>query len=280
MYQLCIGKSIVPTSRVEYEPIAITQDINGVIDAHQIIKQRLKVMSFIDYVEDSYHDFEDYRNTLTHPNLHNDIALERKARSFFIEFDIFHDHWKKYMSFRNRKEEFDDVFTKETHDAFDSNDQYALATIIRNYAAHQSDVIQGRFWGNNTYDVGASKGVLLDDKKLNATKRNIINKQPAQFISLSPIMRSALETLKAIHLAFLKFDIDDKDIKAARTISNIINSIKDKDLSEKRLYFVNSVRTPLTVYSADNIPLETVYATEQIPFDWKEYTHVLDFLLE
>ena len=182
------------------------------------------------------------------------------------------------MSFRNRKSEFDTIFNDETHNAFDSNSNYALATIIRNYAAHQSYVIQGKFWGNNFYDVGCSKDVLLQDKSLSETKKNIVRAQPAQFISLSPVMCSALETLKTIHQSFLKFDIDTVDIAAAQQLSELIESIKKLGLAEQHFYFVNDIKTPLTVYSADNKPIETVFATEQISFNWKEYIHILDYL--
>jgi len=281
MYHLCIGEAVVPTPKIKFIPVDINADINTIINAHHIITQRLKVMSFIDYVEDSYNDFLKYKETITHPNLHSDITLERKARAYFNEFDIFLDHWKKYMSFRDKKNEFSSVFDKETHEAFDNSSDYALATIIRNYAAHQADVIQGKFWGGkNYYDVGCSKSVLLQDKSLNETKRKVVQDQPAQFISLSPIMRNSLIELKAMHQVFLKFDIDPDDIASAQQLTELIESIANLGLTEKHLYFVNDIKTPLTVYSADNTPLETVFATEQIPFNYKEYLHVLEYLYQ
>ena len=63
-----------------------------------------------------------------------------KARSFFLELEIFLDHWNKYISRRGKKDEFKPVFEKATHDAFDSSDNYAMAAMLRNYIAYSSEV--------------------------------------------------------------------------------------------------------------------------------------------
>ncbi len=281
MYELCYGRQQIPTVKIDYIPINLPDntDIDEIINAHDTLLRRLKVMSFIDYVDTAYNEYAEYKNTVSSPSYKTDIALEIRARSFFLEFDIFLDHWSKYMSFRNKKTSFKMVLDKETHAAFDSSDAYALAAIIRNYAAHYGDIIQGKFWGGNKYDVGCSKDVLLDDKKLSQTKRDIINRQPAQLISFSPIMQESLVKLKQMHETFLRFDIDQEDRESAITIRNFISTIDNLGMLEKRLYFVNQQKLPVTTCHPDGTPIETILATEYKEFNWKDYSHVIDFIL-
>ena len=95
----------------------------------------------------SYDDFIVFKSTVKGPVITSDMTLERKDRSFFVEFEIFLDHWKKYMSWRGKKEESKAMFDHATHAAFDSSDDYALASMLINYIAHNAEVIQGEVLG-------------------------------------------------------------------------------------------------------------------------------------
>ena len=279
MYQLCYKKSIIPTVQVDYVPCEIPLDVDEVMKANDVLLRCLKVFNQIKYVEDAYEDFIAFKSAVTVPAITSDMTLERKARSFFLEFEIFLDHWNKYMSWRGRKEEFKTVFEDATHTAFDSSDNYALASMLRNYIAHNSDVIQGKFWGGKTYDVGCSKDVLLADDSFSKTKKEIIKHQPAKLISLTPIMKGALEKLWEIHKIFMSFDFGEEEISAARIVNDTITTIKTSEMQDKHLCFVNDIKRPITTYTAENEPIETVWATEYHDFDWKDYTEVLAYLL-
>jgi hypothetical protein len=279
MYQLCYKKSIIPTVQVDYVPCDIPLDVDEVMKANGILLRCRKVFNQIKYVEDAFEDFIAFKSTVTVPAIVSDMTLERKARSFFLEFAIFLDHWNKYMSWRGKKEEFKTVFEDATHNAFDSSDDYALASMLRNYIAHNADVIQGKFWGGNTYDVGCSKDVLLADDGFSKTKKEIIKRQPAKFISLTPIMKGALEKLGEIHQKFISFDFGDEEIAAARIVKDAITAIKTSNMQDKHLCFVNDIKSLITTYTAENQPIETVWATEYHDFVWKDYTAVLAYLL-
>lgn len=249
------------------------------MNANSILLRCLKVFNQIKYVEDAYEDFIVFKTAVTVPAIASDMALERKARSFFLEFEIFLDHWNKYMSWHGKKEGFKTVFEEATHNAFDSSDDYALASMLRNYIAHNADVIQGKFWGGGMYDVGCSKDVLLADDSFSKTKKEIIKRQPAKLISLTPIMKGALEKLREIHQKFMSFDFGDEEIAAARIVNDAIKAIKESGMGERQLCFVNDIKSPITTYTAENQPIETVWATEYHDFDWKENTEVLAYLL-
>lgn len=184
------------------------------------------------------------------------------------------------MSRRGKKDEFKPVFDDATHDAFDSSDEYALAAMLRNYIAHNSEVIQGRFWGGQgAYDVGCSKDMLLSDSSFTEKKKEIIKRQPAQFISLTTIMAGVLEKLREIHKIFMDCDFSEDDVAAAEIVSEAILAIKDAGLDKWRFKFINSVKQPISTFGPDGRHIETVLATEYWDFKWQDYGAVLQYLL-
>lgn len=280
MYHLCYKQSIVPTVQVDYVPCEISINVDETMKANGVLHRCLKTFNQIKYVEDAYEDFIAFKSTVSGPGITTDMMLERKARSFFLEFEIFLDQWKKYMLWRGKKEEFKKFFDQETHNAFDSSDDYALASMLRNYLAHNSDVIQGKFWGgNNVYDVGCSKEGLLSDDSFSKKKKEIIKRQPAQLISLSPIMKGALEKLKEIHKAFMDFDFGNEEVEAARIVSAAVSLIHKAGLEDKQLAIVNDIKSPITTHTPEGTPIETVWATEYHDFKWRDFSELLTYLL-
>lgn len=281
MYRLCYEKPIIPTTHTDFIPYEFSFDTNALLEANSILLRCQKIYNQIKYVEDAYKEFIDYKATVRVPAIETNMALERKARSFFLEFDIFLDHWNKYMSYRGKKEEFKVVFEKATHDAFDSSDNYALAAMLRNYIAHSSDVIQGQFWGgNDVYDVGCSKEVLLADSTFNKTKKEIIKRQPAQIISLTPIMAGAIEKLREIHKVFLGFDFGEEEISAAKLIVTAVDEFRNAKLEDRKWRFENSQKLPMMTVTAEGQPIESILATEYHDFNWRSYEDVLQYLLK
>lgn len=240
-----------------------------------MIRRCVDIVNLIKYVEDAYNDYTGFKKTLKSPETMTGITLERKARSYFLEFGIFLERWKKYMSFRGKEEQFKNLFDEKTHDAFDKSDEYALASMLRNHIAHSTNLMQAQLWGDGFYDVGCNKQILLEDKSFNQTKRDIIIRQPAQHISLSPIMKGSLKELKLIHAAFLQFDLGEEEKQASQVVDSVIRSIKEKGMDHKKWVFVNDKKQFLTIYTPDDKPIETVPATEFHDFIWKEYEPVI-----
>lgn len=189
MYKLCYIQTIVPTTKTESIPVDFINNVDELLHAQGVLKRCIAAKDLIRYVEDAYQDYIGFRKTVTEPGRNIDIKLERLARSYFLEFSVFHEHWKSYIRANKKWDRFKTLFNQKTHDAFDSNDSYALASMLRNYIAHSADIIQGRFRGGGYYDIGCSKDVLLKDPIFNETKKSIIRRQPTQMISLGPIMR-------------------------------------------------------------------------------------------
>lgn len=93
-------------------------------------------------------------------------------------------------------------------------------------------------------------------------------------------MRGALDSLNVIHRTFLDYDIDNDDIASASLIDSFITKVNALNMEKKRLYFVNPIKTPLTTFTPDDKPIETVYATQYKEFTWKEYQNVIKYILD
>lgn len=174
MVQLCYAKSIVPTTNVEY--ISIIDDASSLdVDVRTITRLQSN-FDRIRYVEAAYQEFAELKSKTLKPSRNGQIMLERRARSFFMEFDVFLDHWQKYISHHSKKTEFKELYKQLTNDAYDHSDDYAMSTILRNYVTHNANVIQSALWGSNVFDVGCSKNVLLNDRSFNKAKKEIIRR--------------------------------------------------------------------------------------------------------
>ena len=265
-YQLFYIQAIIPKKKTESIAVDFVEDVDELLKAQCILKRCIVAKDLFRYVEDAYQDYADYSGTVKEPNREADIKLERLARSCFLEFSVFLEHWKSYIRANGKWKRFKAVFEKQTHNAFDSNDNYAFATMLRNYIAHSADIIQGRFWGAGHYDIGCNKEVLLNDPIFNETKKTIIKRQPAQFISLTPIMRGALDKLHEIHKAFLRFDLGETELWSAAVVEKAIEAIREHGMENWHWQIVNTVQSYITTYAPDNRPIETVPVTETFEF--------------
>lgn len=278
MYKLCYIQAIVPTTKTESIAIDFIKDVEGLLKAQNVLKRCIIAKDLIRYVEDAYQDYIDYSKTVTEPSREADIKLERLARSYFLEFSVFLEHWKSYIRANEKWKQFKTVFEQQTHEAFDSSDNYALVVMLRNYIAHSADIIQGRFWGAGHYDIGCSKEVLLKDPIFNETKKAIIKRQPAQFISLTPVMRGALDKLHEIHKAFLMFDFGETELFAATVVGKAIEAVREHGIDNRHLQIVNTVQSYITTYTPDNKPIETVPVTETFEFDIPLYEEAITLI--
>ncbi len=269
MYKLCYEQPIVPTMKSDYTPVIHNAD--SIYSAVKVLAKFQMNVDRILYVESAYQDFVFLKEETDTPTRQGQIALERRARSYFLEFEIFLDHWKKYIANHPRKEEFKTLFNQLTHDAFDTSDDYAMTIIIRNYVTHSAGIIQGTFWGSNNkvFEVGCSKDILLSDSTFNNTKKEIIKRQPAQFISLHPIMRGSLEKLKEIQDSLIRFQIDKEIINAANAVREAIEIIK-KQGQQKHWFFIDENGPELMTVDKDGKPIEFIKGKYVEEFYWKD----------
>ncbi len=275
MLKFCYGRAIVPTTKIEYIPVEFVDDPKDLQAAVSVLARYRRNLARIKYVEDALEDFAQLKKTMQEPTFYGQIALERKARSFFLEFDMFLDHWQKYIAHHPEHEKFKNLMDDETHKAFDSSDDYALATMLRNYIAHNADVIQTSFWGAGHYDVGCHKKILLSDKTFNKTKRAIIERQPADLISLTRVMGGALAKLSEVHSALMTFDMDEAVKAAAEKVAPVINKIRESG-TYQNWYFYDEDGPELMTTDSNGKPIEFIKGQYVENLPWKDYEELIN----
>lgn len=134
-------------------------------------------MGRLDAVDASYDEFYSYYKSLNGKDETLIPELERKLRSYILEFRIYLAHWEKYIAHHPRAKEYQQLFKQLTNDAYANNDEYAMAYMLRNYVTHANDLIQGRFWSEDGkhFSIHCVKNVLLKDSLLNQKKGKSLN---------------------------------------------------------------------------------------------------------
>ena len=257
--------------------VDFVSDMNAFQSAIKVLMSLQKNVDRIKYVETAYQGFMDLKDSMRKHTRIGQIKLEKEARSFFTEFSVFLDHWKKRISCHSRREEFKKLYDQLTHDAYDNSDDYAMATIIRNYAVHFASIIIGTVWGNTYYDVSVWKYELLKDDSISQNKKEIINRQPSEFILLSSIMKGALDKLKEIQKVLIAFTIDEETCNALNTVAEVIKQIRR--YGDKQ-WFITDDNGSLTTMDKDGQPVEYIKGKCLEMFDWNEFDGLITTINE
>ncbi len=273
MYRLCY-EHLLSHGDPKLIPVDCVSDMSSFRNAVDTLIMLQKNADRIEYVETAYQDYLELKDSLRDYTRINQINLERKARSFFVEFDIFLNRWKRFISKHPRKEEYNNIYKQVTQDAFDHSDDYAIATILRNYAVHFAGIIQGTTWGSTYYNVGFFKYELLKDYSINNTKREILDRQPTDFVQLDPIMEGVLKKLKEIQKALLTFVIDTDVKNAMITVADVIKKIKE--YGDKEWFFFDDDGQRLTTTYKDGNAIEYINGKCLECFFWKEFDALIE----
>lgn len=267
----------MPGDEPKYILVDFVSDMDAFQSAVSILRTLQKNVDRIKCVETAYKGFLDLKESMREYTRIGQIKLEKEARSFFTEFNVFLNHWEKHISCHPRGEEFRKLYDQLTHDAYDNSDDYAMATIIRNYAIHSADIINGTIWGKTYYDVSIWKYELLKDNTIPPNKKEIISRQPTEFILLSSVMKGALDQLKKIQKALVRFTIDEETHNALNTIAETIKQIKR--YGDKQ-WFITDDNGSLTKMDKDGRPVEYIQGKCLEMFYWNDFDELITTITE
>lgn len=160
-----------------------------------------------------------------------DVArVDRRFRAYVMEFRLFLDHWKKYIGDITKEDEsygsaYNALYNDVTSIAYDNNDSYVLATVIRNYVVHGYDSI------NHAHINGVNNEVFIRRNdlfkvKVAASARPVIEKQDEE-INLLKVAEESLTSLQSIHEQLVNFQISEEIGQAAVTLLNAKKRIDD-----------------------------------------------------
>lgn len=274
MHRLCYKPNGLSDDDTLCIPVDFISDIDAFQYAVVILTRLQRDVDRIKYVETAYQDFLDLKSTLRKYTRIDQINLERKTRSFFLEFGIFHDHWRKAIAHHPKRDEFNRLFIQVTGKTNNPID-YELAKIIRNYVTHSASIIQCTFWDHVNYDIGFFTDDVLQDRDRNKKKkdRKITEQLPSEIIWLSPIMKGALEKLKQIHEALIIFLIDDDIRNAMFTVAEGINRIKEH--GDEEWCFVDDGDQELDTEIINGKTVEYIKGKAIESFYWKDIDELI-----
>lgn len=180
--------------------------------------------------EDAFKEFETELNSVCSNDPFAMATVDRRLRSYLFEWRLFLDHWKKYIddgaqtvywSDKTNSEKYIKAYQKlykdVTTEAYDTCQEYVLATVIRNHVAHAENAINGNEVGLSGNTVYISRDVLLSSVNISKSARAVIEKQQKK-INLYGVAKKSLEAAEKVMSQLMDFQIDEENVQAAYTL--------------------------------------------------------------
>ena len=272
MDRLCYEHQLISGAEPQYILVDFVSDMDSFRSAIHILHMLQKDVDRIKCVVIAYQEFLNLKESVKEYTRIDMIKMEMIARSFFVEFDVFLNHWEKRINRHPKREELRKLFNNLTHDAYDSSDNYAMVTIIRNYAIHSAGIINGVIWGKPYCDVSIWKHELMSDNNISSNKKKIINRQSSEFILLQPMMRGALDKLKQIHETLVKSIIDEETQAAMDVVGNEIKKIKEYG---DKLWFFADDEGSLSAIDENGKMIEFIQGKCLEMFYWEDFENLI-----
>lgn len=172
--------------------------------------------------------------------------IDRRFRAYVMEFKLFLYHWEKYISDLkkiNKKygDLYENLYRTITKAAYDTCEEYVLATVLRNYVVHAYDSIS-----HLHIDGGNSKAYVLKDDllhfKMSAAAKKVVQKQP-ELINLAVVAQKSLEALHKIQEILIEYQLTEDVVEAVNKLLNA-KTIVDESGIKADLWFALKEQKP------------------------------------
>lgn len=181
-------------------------------------------------VREALQEFKETLSSLTSDNKYDTARVDRRFRAYVMEFRLFLDHWKKYIGDLKKQdkqygETYEKLYQNVTKNAYDSNDSYVLATVIRNYVVHGYNSINHAHVSDDTREVFIDRDSLFKID-VAASARPIIQRQDEE-INLLHIAEQSFQVLQTVQEQLMDLQITSTIVEAALTLLNAKKQIDD-----------------------------------------------------
>lgn len=172
---------------------------------------------------DAYNEFQDELKKLQSADNYYVAIVDRRFRAYVMEFRLFLEHWKKYISDLKKKNKaygtvYEELYKDITNEVYDSCEEYVLATVLRNYVVHGYDSI------NHIHVDGVNnKAEVLRDNllKINcSTSAKIVIKKQEELIDLKSVAQKSLDALEKVQERLIEYQMTDVIVSAATVLMN------------------------------------------------------------
>jgi uncharacterized protein YutE (UPF0331/DUF86 family) len=170
------------------------------------------------------------------------------------EFKLFLDHWTKYISDLKKTDKaygkvYERLYKDVTTEAYDNYEEYAIATVLRNYVVHAYDSID-----HIHVDGENNKAHVLRDNLLrihiSASAKSIIQKQP-EMIDLVNIAEKSLEALEKVQEKLIGYQFTGDTVDAAITLLSAKKRIDEAGI-KSNFWMLVEVQKPTQVLDYKN----------------------------
>lgn len=162
-------------------------DVDRLMISIRRLKTTIENVYRINPVNEAAKEFKDTLYALNSDNIEGVLTLDRRFRSYTMEFDMFLDYWESYIAHHKKMDKdgnfYEDIeaiqnykklFDKLTHDAYDKHTEYQLIDLIRNQIAHVQSPVNHVHVGINGNEAYSNRDVLLKNCRSGKNKKKYL----------------------------------------------------------------------------------------------------------
>ncbi|SDB97176.1 hypothetical protein SAMN04487864_101216 [Succiniclasticum ruminis] len=190
--------------------------------------------------------------------------IDRRFRAYVMEFKLFSYHWEKYISDLKKINEqyggfYDNLYRTVTKAAYDTCEEYVLATVLRNYVVHAYDSIS-----HLHIDGGNSKAYVLKDDllqfKMSASAKKVVLKQP-ELINLAIVAQKSLEALHKIQEILIEFQLKEDVVEAVHKLLNAKKIVDESGIKADLWYILKEQKPKHAINYNDGMVFQRINRT-------------------
>ncbi|MBP3819960.1 MAG: hypothetical protein J6H31_16865 [Butyrivibrio sp.] len=192
-----------------------SDDVKRLVTAIDKLHPVVENVYRINPVLESAAEFHDSIKSLQSDNVEATLTVDRRFRSYTLEFDMFLDYWEACIAHHKRIDgstdqkliaEYKNLFKTLTHEVYDNNTEYQMLDLIRNQTAHVQSPVNRIHVGINCNEAYSDRDILLSKCQSKENKKKRLEAQPEE-LALSPIVDVTAKCLSEIHDKLMDYQI-------------------------------------------------------------------------
>ena len=222
------------------------------VDQTEQIKKSVSVMNRffdnmfrLDGVRDAYKEFKNELGNLDIMDEKSVSTVDRRFRAYVLEWKLFIDHWERFIKDGAQTafwqditedvkakylEAFERVFKDVTTETYEKQDDYVLATAIRNHVSHAFNAVDKTDY--NAKKVYIDRYRILTSHKVSASQKEVLERQE-RYIDLEMVADGSLKAAEHVDEELLNFMIDSKATEAAAILLSAYTEVQKAGLEAK-----------------------------------------------
>lgn len=254
------------------------KEVKEIGEAAVIMDNLFKDLDRTIAVEETLQEFKIELSKLDSNNQYDIARVDRRFRAYIIEYRLFLEHWKKHIGDIKKDNNeygtaYEKLFDDVTKYAYDNNESYVLAYVIRNYVVHGYNSI------NHCHINGVKNQVFIERDSLfkvnvSASAKSIIMKQ-AKEIDLEMIANESYEVLATIQEQLMDFHVTNEIAQSAFLLLEAKKRIDDAGIESDFWLIIEKQKSKEMQGSQNIIKMQRTNNTVGNKDNWKDLIGIL-----